>query len=185
MARVSSIHRVYRPGLYRMEVALGDLGFDVDVAEAAVKKVVAEVEPPVESVECSMDSDCPDGYVCVNGRCTPRSTTPQPTKVMTPADWTDIIVQQVKEGWIVPNANVPGIAPNLPIGATKSTLEKPLNILPTDLAKLNASNVSRLANVNLFIEFTSLNRMGSARTLAENIRFGAVRQELIKRGYAL
>lgn len=46
MARVSSIRRIYHPGLYRMEVALGDLGFDVDVAEAAIKKIVGAVEEP-------------------------------------------------------------------------------------------------------------------------------------------
>jgi len=46
MARVSSIRRIYHPGLYRMEVALGDLGFDVDVAEAAVKKIAGEVAEP-------------------------------------------------------------------------------------------------------------------------------------------
>ena len=49
MARVSSIRRVYHPGLYRMEVALGDLGFDVDVAEAAIKKIsdkIKETEKP-------------------------------------------------------------------------------------------------------------------------------------------
>lgn len=43
VARVSSIRRIYRPGLYRMEVALGDLGFDVDVVEAAMKKITEGV----------------------------------------------------------------------------------------------------------------------------------------------
>lgn len=49
MARVSSIRRVYRPGLYRMEVGLGDLGFDVEVSEAAIKRVPDEVTPPEDT----------------------------------------------------------------------------------------------------------------------------------------
>jgi len=50
MARVSSIRRIYRPGFYRMEIALGDLGFDVDVADTAVKKTIEEVKEP-EKIE--------------------------------------------------------------------------------------------------------------------------------------
>lgn len=44
--RVSSIRRVYRPGLYRMEVALGDLGFNADMADPAVGDVPDEVTKP-------------------------------------------------------------------------------------------------------------------------------------------
>ena len=46
VARVSSIRRIYRPGLYRMEVSVGDLGFDVEVSEAAIKRVPDEVSEP-------------------------------------------------------------------------------------------------------------------------------------------
>lgn len=44
--RVSSIRRFYRPGLYRMEVALGDLGFNADMADPAVGDVPDEVTKP-------------------------------------------------------------------------------------------------------------------------------------------
>lgn len=37
VARVSSIRHIYQPGLFRMQVGEGDLGFDIDVAEASVR----------------------------------------------------------------------------------------------------------------------------------------------------
>ena len=37
MSRVSSNRHIFRPGLFAMQVGLGDLGFDVDVAETAVR----------------------------------------------------------------------------------------------------------------------------------------------------
>jgi len=40
VARVSSIRHICRPGFCRMQVGLGDLGFDVDVAEATVRKAL-------------------------------------------------------------------------------------------------------------------------------------------------
>lgn len=40
MSRVSSIRHIFRPGFFRMQVGLGDLGFDVDVAEATVRKAL-------------------------------------------------------------------------------------------------------------------------------------------------
>jgi len=48
MARVSSIRRVYRPGSYRMEMSLGSLGADIDIADTGVKKIVEEVKEPKE-----------------------------------------------------------------------------------------------------------------------------------------
>lgn len=55
MARVSSIRHICRPGFYRMQVGLGDIGFDIDVAEATVRAALdtakeAELEeaPPAE-----------------------------------------------------------------------------------------------------------------------------------------
>lgn len=51
VARVSSIRRVYQPGLYRMEVGVGELGFDVEVSEAAIKRVTDEVTEPDEPDE--------------------------------------------------------------------------------------------------------------------------------------
>ncbi len=38
VARVSSIRHIFRPGLFRMQAGLGDLGFDVDVAETTVRR---------------------------------------------------------------------------------------------------------------------------------------------------
>jgi len=54
LARVSSIRHICHPGFYRMQVGLGDLGFDIDVAEATVRKALdtaketeeAPPEPP-------------------------------------------------------------------------------------------------------------------------------------------
>ena len=37
VARVSSIRHIFRPGFFRMQVGLGDLGLDIDVAETAVR----------------------------------------------------------------------------------------------------------------------------------------------------
>lgn len=49
VARVSSIRHIFRPGFFRMQVALGELGFDVDVAEAVVRKTL-ETAKEVEDV---------------------------------------------------------------------------------------------------------------------------------------
>lgn len=38
VARVSSIRHIFRPGFFRMQVGLGDLGFDIDVAETSVRR---------------------------------------------------------------------------------------------------------------------------------------------------
>lgn len=51
VARASSIRHIFRPGFFRMQIGLGDLGFDVDVAEATVRKAldtakVVEDAPP-------------------------------------------------------------------------------------------------------------------------------------------
>ena len=51
VARVSSIRRIYQPGLYRMEIGVGELGFDVEVSEAAIKRVPDEVTEPDEKDE--------------------------------------------------------------------------------------------------------------------------------------
>lgn len=91
MARVSSIRRIYHPGLYRMEVALGDLGFDGDVAEAAIKKIVGEVMlPEVPPAE-------------------PTVTVPQGT-VLTPEDWAKIIAEQQKSEWYKAITNPPTVS---------------------------------------------------------------------------
>ena len=43
-SRVSSVRHIFRPGFFRMQVALGELGFDVDVAEATVRKTLDTAE---------------------------------------------------------------------------------------------------------------------------------------------
>jgi len=53
IARVSSIRHIFRPGMFRMQVGLGDLGLDIDVAEATVRKELdtakeTEEAPPTE-----------------------------------------------------------------------------------------------------------------------------------------
>lgn len=40
VARVSSIRHVYRPGFYRMQVGIGALGFDMDIAETLVRRAL-------------------------------------------------------------------------------------------------------------------------------------------------
>jgi len=47
MARVSSIRHIFRPGMFRMQVGLGDLGLDIDIAEATVRKEL-DIAPPTE-----------------------------------------------------------------------------------------------------------------------------------------
>lgn len=50
-SRVAAIRRIFRPGFYRMELALGDISFDADISQAAVKEAVGEVEGPTEPTE--------------------------------------------------------------------------------------------------------------------------------------
>ncbi len=54
--RVSSIRHIFQPGLNVMQAGLGDLGFDIDVAEAAIRKIVAgELEKEPEKWICPWD----------------------------------------------------------------------------------------------------------------------------------
>ena len=78
VARVSSIRRIYRPGLYRMELGLGDLGFDVDVSEAAIKRVPDEVSEPEVLPE--------------------EEELVQPT-VYAPEDWAEVFKEQWASDW--------------------------------------------------------------------------------------
>jgi len=79
VARVSSIRRIYHPGLYRMEVALGDLGFEWDVSEVGMRKIPDEVEEPEAPGE--EPSVVPQG------------------EPLTEADWAEIIKQQQASDW--------------------------------------------------------------------------------------
>jgi len=80
-ARVSSIRRIYHPGLYRMELALGELGFEVDVSEVGMRKIPDEVEEPEIPSEDEQPAAVPVG------------------KELTPEDWTEIIKQQQASDW--------------------------------------------------------------------------------------
>lgn len=37
------------------------------------KRVLNTGAQEVESLACSMDTDCPEGYVCINGHCIPAN----------------------------------------------------------------------------------------------------------------
>jgi len=52
IARVSSIRHIYRPGMYRMQVGLGDLGLDIDIAEAAIRRELEEevIQEPIPDI---------------------------------------------------------------------------------------------------------------------------------------
>ena len=36
------------------------------------RRAVKQVEKTPSSLTCSVDADCPPGYVCLNGRCVPQ-----------------------------------------------------------------------------------------------------------------
>ena len=40
LTRVSSVRHIYQPGLYAMQIGLGDIGLDIDIAETAVRKAL-------------------------------------------------------------------------------------------------------------------------------------------------
>jgi len=41
---------------------------------------VGELPPPPPPPECTVDADCPEGYICVNGKCVPKPPPPSPKK---------------------------------------------------------------------------------------------------------
>lgn len=162
VARVSSIRRVYRPGLYRMEVALGDLGFNVDVSEAAIKKVPDEVtEPEVPAEGALVPEDEP----------------------ITPADIEEIIRWQKETfpEWYTPP----------PDWATRTTapFKMPPSIKGEDTTGITRStavpvpstSVSSMSTSTLQKEFDNLALAGQ-KSKAEYSRMYAVLAELKKRG---
>lgn len=167
VARVSGIRRVYRPGLYRMELNLGDIGFAIDVSSAGfshVPEVIEEPEVPGEEKPSAVPAGVP----------------------MTEADWAEVIIQQVKEGWIVPNANVPGIG--MPVGATKSTIERPLNITPENLQKAYATVYADMPTEKLLSQYHELflgTPLWQVKTSDYYQRLSAMGTELKKRGINL
>ncbi len=68
LARVSSIRHIFRPGSFRMQVQLGDLGFDIDVAEALVRKEVARELGEAGAPRCPVGTflawSAERGYFC-------------------------------------------------------------------------------------------------------------------------
>ena len=53
--RASSIRHIFRPGFFRMQVGLGDLGFDVDVAEATVRSELEQEYVPLPGAKESIE----------------------------------------------------------------------------------------------------------------------------------
>lgn len=131
MARVSSIHKVFKPGLYRMEVALGDLGFDWDVAEAAMRKVVAEVAEPETPPE--------------------EPTTSVPTGTPLTQEDFDKIVKQTKEVYptvaelptVATHTTAPYTIPDFNPSAPPTTV---LGELLTEIAKTYKAGVSMIVS---------------------------------------
>lgn len=91
VARVSSIRHICRSGFYRMQVGLGDLGFDIDVAEATVRKALdtaKETEPIVSGCEEGATSGRgANKYTCIGGiwTRTPEAAAEPPTPPEPPA----------------------------------------------------------------------------------------------------
>ena len=93
VARVSSIRHIVRPGFFRMQVGLGDLGFDIDIAEATVRKELdtskePEQIPPAPSTQRPVISPdiepgtVPDPTVPAAPAPTPLPQFPLPTDTL-------------------------------------------------------------------------------------------------------
>lgn len=77
IARVSSIRHIYQPGSFRMQVGLGDLGFDVDVAEATVRGAL-DTAKPVEEAPPEPVVTKPSAITPTPAPSPPPSTLPPP-----------------------------------------------------------------------------------------------------------
>ncbi len=55
VARVSSIRHIFRPGLFVMQAGLGDLGFDIDIAETTVRSELDTAKAPEGTVKEQVD----------------------------------------------------------------------------------------------------------------------------------
>ena len=67
VARVSAIRHIFRPGFFRMQVGLGDMGFDIDVAEATVRSELDTAKeagivppPPLPTKDKEVAADAPE-----------------------------------------------------------------------------------------------------------------------------
>jgi len=60
--RVSSIRHIFRPGMFRMQVGLGDLGLDIDIAETAVRKALDTAKEIVEAPPATIIGPAPPDY---------------------------------------------------------------------------------------------------------------------------
>jgi len=110
LTRVTGIRHIYRPGIFRMLLSLGDVSNTIEVAEHKVRKELEipeqqtpEAKPtPPEEPKCVEGSTKGKGfnkYTCMGGRWwnTPeaeepwptsaRVTAPEPTKPPTPSYW--------------------------------------------------------------------------------------------------
>jgi hypothetical protein len=161
VARVSSIRKVYHPGLYRMEIAVGDLGFNVDVSEAAIKRVPDEVAEPVTP------SDEPVKPIVPGAPLAPLS----PEKLQ---EWLDLQeklgIWTSMEDW--PSWATRTTAPELPPPTLKA-----VDITPKPSALPSVSNKA------LLDEFDKLMKLGPVRwTQADKSRLNVIVAELQSRG---
>ena len=101
VARVSSIRRIYHPGLYRMEIALGDLGFEWDVSEVGMRLIPDEVKEP----------EVPEEPTGAPGTGTPMPYTDYEYPAMSPEDTAalDILLgfKRGPGGFILPESLAP------------------------------------------------------------------------------
>lgn len=64
-------------GVFVFLVPVAFIGYiNVGGISAAVRKkrLARLVEKAMPAVVCSTDTDCPEGYVCMRGRCVPEGT---------------------------------------------------------------------------------------------------------------
>lgn len=161
-ARVSSIRRVYHPGLYRMELAVGDLGFNVDVSEAAIKRVPDEVAEPGAPEEL-------DWW---------QVTRPSPLPPLPPEKLQEWIDLQEKLGIWIPMEDWPSWATH-----TTAPEVKPPTLQQATPTAPKPSTLPSVSNEALLDEFDKLMKLGPVRwTQVDKNRLNVIVAELQSRG---
>lgn len=89
--RISSIRHIYKPGSYKMQLGVGDLGFDIDVAEVSVRKATETADEVSKSGSNTKPSYMPPpgmtGYIppgAVTAPAQPPPLSPVPNSVPVP-----------------------------------------------------------------------------------------------------
>lgn len=49
----------------------------VMIVERSRRKMPGRIKETIDNLVCSIDTDCPTGYVCSNGKCVPQSGSDQ------------------------------------------------------------------------------------------------------------